>query len=68
MTKETEKILDDMIAECHRLGNNCLSFHMHPKTKEERMIPEQYKGIDVFVSYLAPIDNIYLMPEIEIKP
>ena len=60
MTDETKKILDDMIAKMNKSNLQRNSFYMHHSLKESKNIPDNYKGIDVFVSGLMPVDAIYL--------
>lgn len=60
MTKETEKMLDNMISTANKSGLKASAFYMHHKTKEEKAIQDSFKNIDVFVSGLMPIDSIYL--------
>lgn len=60
MTQETQKILDKMLESYNQNKLKPGVFFMHQKTKEEKQIPDSYKGIDVFVSMLMPIDSIYL--------
>jgi hypothetical protein len=60
MTKETETLLDNMIIKANKNMLKPAAFYMHHNTKEDKKIPDSFKGVDVFVSGLMPIDSIYL--------
>ena len=60
MTNETETLLDNMLIKANENMLKPVAFYMHHATKEKKSIPDSFKGVDVFVSGLMPIDSIYL--------